>query len=490
MTHGIVRLAVLAAFAGTVCGCATLRAMLPTDDSQPDRRAPAVAKTQPDASAPQAAAPPNPAPPSTPTAATQPATVAQAPPDTASPPVPVIAPRSRPPVDPRQLLPSAATPGSEDYRIGVDDELEISVYGDPDLMKVQTVRPGGKISFPLVGDVQAAGLTPDALRRGLVTEISRYVRDPKVTVIVTKYNSRRVSVLGEVKTPGLLRLSSDIGLLEAISRAGGITEEADLLGALLVRRGEVMGVNFHRLLKEGDASQDIVLEPNDAILIPNIRDKKVFVLGQVQKPLVVALLPGTTVVEAVSRAGGLTEDADLPGAVLVREGQPQPVNFERLFREADSTQNVLLRPNDLVLIPSIRDKKAFVLGEVARPVVVGLRSGTTVVEAISMAGGFTKDAQPKGVLLIRGGLGDPKSITVNVRDIVDGQVAQNVVLQPNDIVYVPKSFIANVTKVFQDIATILTPIILAESGIVLVPGVSSVLRTGKTDTTQPVVISP
>ena len=380
--------------------------------------------------------------------------------------------------------PAAEVPGSGGdnaaqkggYRIGEDDEIEISVYGDDDLKKVQVVRPDGKLAFPLIGDVQAAGLTPDELRARITEGVARYVRNPHVTVLVTKYLSRRVSVLGEVKTPGLLRSSSDLTVLEAISRAGGLTDSANLQATVLGRSGETRSVDLGRLLR-GDLSQNMVLQTNDTLVVPDIKEKKVFVLGQVNKPAVVTLTAEVTLVEAISRAAGVTSSADLPGALLVRAGRVLPVNFDKLLRLGDVSQNVLLAANDIVLIPDVKDRKVFVLGEVKKPIVVPLPTGSTLVEAIASAGGFTADAEPKSVVVVRGGLGAPRLLTVDVLRVTQGKTADNIVLEPGDIVYVPRSFVADAIKFFQNISTILTPFVLAASGIVL-GGAAQAVLTG------------
>jgi protein involved in polysaccharide export with SLBB domain len=380
---------------------------------------------------------------------------------------------------------SQGSPGtSGDYRIGEEDELAISVYGDPDLLKTQTVRPGGRISFPLVGDISASGLTVYELRQQLVDRIARFRREPQVTVIVTKYDSRKVSVLGQVKTPRLLHLSSDIKLLDAISRAGGLTEDADLQGAFLVRNGQIQPLDFEKLFRQGDFSQNVPL-----VLIPNAKDKTVSVVGQVNKPQVIPLTVGMTLMESISRAGGLTEDADLQGALLVRSGQIQPVDFEKLLRQGDFSQNVTLQPNDVVLIPNAKYKKVFVLGEVAKPNAVAGKSGLTLMEAIATAGGFTVGAKRQNILIARGGLANPHIVTVNA-DAITRHAAENVPLQPGDIVYVPKSVVANVVRFFQTLSTILTPFVLASTGIVLGPQVQAVLTGSGSSMAVPVNTSP
>src|SRR5687768_4684187 len=255
--------------------------------------------------------------------------------------------------------PAPAETPANDYILGEEDEIEISVYGNDDLEKTQAVRPGGYITFPLVGSIRASGRTPEQLREQLTTQLSTFVRNPQVTVIVRGYNSRKVSVLGEVKAPGLHRISANINVLEALSRAGGMNEDADLRGTLVLRGQHNVPVDFTRLLKQGDPTQNIAIQPGDVILVPNVNEKKVFVLGQVRDPQVVPLPPDLNVIEAISRAGGLTEDADLSAAMVVRSGNALPVSFDKLMRGSDLSQNISLQPDDTILVPDIRDKKVF-----------------------------------------------------------------------------------------------------------------------------------
>jgi polysaccharide export outer membrane protein len=484
----------------------------------------------------------------------------------------------RPPIEsgpigtPQRLI--SAPPQSGDYRIGQDDELAISVYNETDLTKTQIVRPGGNISFPLAGEVAAGGRTPEELALVIEQRLASYVRNPRVTVIVTRYDSRRVNVLGELREPGVVRFASDITLLDAVSRASGLTEDADLVNGVLLRDGEVQPVDLYRLFRRADTSQNVVMKPGDTVLIPsvkdrkvmvlgqvnkslivpvtpglnvtealsrasgltddadlmgsmlirdrqvqpvdfykliregdftqnvslqdgdtiliaNIRETKVFVLGQVAKPNVVPVTPHLTLVEAIARAGGITDNADLPGSLLIRNGQAQPVNYERLLRKGDASQNVVMQANDVVLIPNVTDRKVFVLGEVARPQTLALRTGTTLVEALASAGGLTLNAKRSNVLVIRGGLGEPRILAVNVDTVTnEGQVAANVNLEPGDIVYAPRTLIADVVKYFQDLNTILTPFITAMSGIVLGPAVAAVLTGHGQAVTTSINVSP
>lgn len=298
--------------------------------------------------------------------------------------------------------PQAAT---TDYRIGEEDELKISVYGDDELDHTQIVRPGGKISFPFIGEITASGLTAGELSTQLTERLARFMKDPRVTVIVSKYNSKKISVLGQVRTPGLLRLVSDVDLLQG-----------------------------------------------------------------------------------VALAGGLTENADLQGALLLRDAQVVPVDFLALFRRGDLSGNLTLRAGDVVLIPNILDKKVFVLGEVSRPHTLVLRPGVTLLEAIAQAGGFTRDAKKTTVMVVRGGLGDPTLMTVDVDKLTTGGGPRDLSLEPGDVVYVPRTLIADVVRFFQNLSAILAPVVLTASGIVLGSQAKGVFTGASTG--QPSLVTP
>ena len=123
------------------------------------------------------------------------------------------------------------------------------------------------------------------------------------------------------------------------------------------------------------SSRPSLLLFNNLILALN-QAARIMPRREVAKPNVVPVTPHLTLVEAIARAGGITDNADLPGSLLIRNGQAQPVNYERLLRKGEASQNIVLEANDVVLIPNVTDRKVFVLGEVARPQTLALRTGT------------------------------------------------------------------------------------------------------------------
>lgn len=157
------------------------------------------------------------------------------------------------------------------YLLGVEDVLFISVWKEPELTLNVTVRPDGKISFPLVGDIQAAGRSATELGDGLKEKLAVYIREPVVTVLVEQINSFKVSVLGEVNAQGVLTLRSQTRFLEALALAGGLTEFADKNDILLIRvvddREIRLEIDYKKLLGGSSPEMNIFLRPGDTIIV-------------------------------------------------------------------------------------------------------------------------------------------------------------------------------------------------------------------------------
>jgi len=166
--------------------------------------------------------------------------------------------------------PAPASQAGPTYVIGPDDTLYISVWKEPDLTETLPVRADGKISMPLLNDVQAAGLTPMQLGAALTDKLKKYVSDPHVTIVVTQMNSQRVYVTGEVLHPGAMNLTPNMTVLQALSSAG-FTQFANTKGIYVLRneRGNEnrLAVNYKKLIK-GEGGQNIVLKPGDTVVVP------------------------------------------------------------------------------------------------------------------------------------------------------------------------------------------------------------------------------
>ena len=156
--------------------------------------------------------------------------------------------------------------------IGPDDALDVIVWRDKDMSASVQVRPDGKISLPLVNDIQAAGLTPDQLRETIKTAVARFVTDPSVTIVVKQINSRKVFVTGSVNKPGPYPLSDTMTVLQMLALAGGLSEYANGKEILVMRteRGQTQSFkfNYKDVSKGKNLQQNIVLRPGDTIVVP------------------------------------------------------------------------------------------------------------------------------------------------------------------------------------------------------------------------------
>jgi polysaccharide export outer membrane protein len=162
------------------------------------------------------------------------------------------------------------------YRIGPGDGLYIFVWENRDLSTAVTVRPDGRISFPLVNDVPAAGKTPTQLSRDIQRRLAKYVKDPVVTVMVNNFvgeYSEQIRIVGEATKPSAIPYRKGMTVLDAMIAVGGLTQYADGNRSTLVRAvgrdtKETYGLALDKLLKDGDISVNVPLEPGDIIIIP------------------------------------------------------------------------------------------------------------------------------------------------------------------------------------------------------------------------------
>jgi polysaccharide biosynthesis/export protein len=160
----------------------------------------------------------------------------------------------------------------DDYKIGAQDVVQIDVWKEPEITRVIPVRPDGKISLPLLNDVQAAGLTAMQLAGTIREGLTKFITNPQVTVTVTQINSRRVFVTGEVAHSGALPLLPNMTVLQALSSSGGFTQFAreKNIYVLRVEDGKQVKLpfNYKAVVKGQHPEQNIILQPGDVIVVP------------------------------------------------------------------------------------------------------------------------------------------------------------------------------------------------------------------------------
>ncbi len=172
---------------------------------------------------------------------------------------------------PTTAVPASPSQEGAAYVIGPEDVLHIQVWKEADLTATLPVRPDGKISLPLLNDVQAAGLTPEKLAETLTERLKKYIADPRVTVVVTQINSKRIYLTGEVIKSGAMPMLPNMTVLQALSSAG-LNQFARTKGIYILRvengKQEKLPVNYRKLVKGQDIEQNYRLQPGDTIVVP------------------------------------------------------------------------------------------------------------------------------------------------------------------------------------------------------------------------------
>ncbi len=254
------------------------------------------------------------------------------------------------------------TPGKSstkgNFLLGPEDVLQIAVWGNKELTTEMPVRPDGYISFPLIGDVKAKGLTPDQLKEKMADRLRDYITDASITVIVKEINSIKISIWGQVNAPDTYKVNRPISLLHLFSLGKGFTEQADLHNSYLLRNGKKLELNIHDLVNSGDFSQNIWLQQDDLVYIADNFDKRINIMGEVQKPQVITFHEGMTVLDAILTAEGLTDVARPRSTQVYRKSssgskaiQKIQVELDKVIFDGDLSKNLLLQPGDIIHVP-------------------------------------------------------------------------------------------------------------------------------------------
>lgn len=246
----------------------------------------------------------------------------------------------------------------EDYVLGPEDEVSVIVWDHPDLTRKIRINLEGRISFPLIGEFRAGGLTPLELEKRLQGMLSAgYLVDPQVSILVTDYRSQKIFVIGEVNSPGAYSLSRKTSLVEALAMAGGVKENADneitivrpnegrlVRGAVLPEDADPSEVTRVRLrdVLEGEVGRRELVASMDTVFVPKI--KVFYVTGEVKRPGQYTFVKGMTVLQAVSTAGGFTDKAARRKIQIVRERDGRKVEMKPEMEKP-------IEPLDTIVVP-------------------------------------------------------------------------------------------------------------------------------------------
>lgn len=248
-----------------------------------------------------------------------------------------------------------------DYKIGPKDLLEISVFGLDELNSTERVSEEGKITLPLLGEIEVNGLTKGELENKISQLLEeKYLQDPQVSVFIAEYQSKMVSVLGAIQTPGRHELLGRQTVLDIIAKAGGLTSEAGDEIYVMRRRADGSNSSIKILIDElilnGKAELNIPLEADDVINIPIDKVVQIYVMGQVGNPGALnvkrSMIP--TLLRAIAQAGGFGERAAKGGVIIKRikeDGSEEriKVNVKDIIK--GKKEDIQLEEGDVVIVP-------------------------------------------------------------------------------------------------------------------------------------------
>ncbi len=251
------------------------------------------------------------------------------------------------------VLPLVPCPAAaQEYVIGEGDLLKITVYDNPDLTTESRVGGDGKITFPLVGEVEVNGLTtPEAQKKIGVMLQNGFIRKPQVAVFITEYKSKKVTTLGEFIKPGLVELRGNATLMEVISNAGGITPNASdtlFIQRKILKQGAerkedvTITVELDKLLEKGNMAANVMVMDGDSIYVP--RAAFVYVSGEVKIPGAYKITRGLTVLRSITLAGGFTQRAWKGRTKIIRKAEGGETTI-------DVKMDDFVLPDDVIMVP-------------------------------------------------------------------------------------------------------------------------------------------
>ena len=351
---------------------------------------------------------------------------------------------------------SAIQADSDQYVIGAEDVLYIHVWKEEALIRTVTVRMDGKISLPLIDEVQAAGNTPLQLQQRLTVSLQKYIDNPTVSVTVVEANSSKIFITGEVRTPGVIRLRGQTTIIQIIPLAGGFTDAADQKKITVIRKEDGKDrrfeVNYKDLVAGKSLESNIVLKPGDTIIVPQgypeetreeiiktqptgevAADSDQFVIGSDDVLYIHVWKEEALTATVRVRIDG---NISLPLVNEVRATGLTPLQLREVLTK--KLKAYIETPIVSVTVMEANSAKVYVSGEVRTPGVYRLRSETTILQIIPMAGGFTEWANQKKILIIRKENNKENRITVNYKKAVNGEdPGANIILKAGDTIVVP-----------------------------------------------------
>lgn len=340
--------------------------------------------------------------------------------------------------------------GADDYILGVDDILDIEVPHHPNLNRQGViVRPDGRISFGMAGEIAAKGKTPRQLGKEIQTKLEETLNNAEVSVSVRSVVSRKVKVSGAVRVPGTFDVKNGWRVLDVVAVAGGLATKAKWVKGQLIRLNgtvpEVTKVDLVEAQAHPDGPANLPIKTDDLLLLEPLDPTRstVAVIGEVLRPGSFDWDEESTLLTMLSQAGGPTQYAALSKAHILRKGEKIPLNLLPILQKGATDPEVTgikLQDKDTLIIPTIEDKYA-VMGGVNRPGYYAIpeKDGVTILQALALAGGsIPGGGEEKKAVILHMKDGKPTYESIDLEKMQKkGLLAQNRKLEKDEILYIP-----------------------------------------------------
>ncbi len=293
----------------------------------------------------------------------------------------------------------SATLSAREYNLNTGDKIAISVWGHADLNLQTTIAPNGEISFPLVGNIEAEGKTINQLQQELKKSLSQYIIEPEVNINLISYQKLKVIIMGEVHNQGSFEIRADSRVLDLISMAGGITENAAAENASLQRGNNKLKINIEELFKGNNLNQNYPLKDGDQLYIPEKEKLSASIQGEVVRPGQYQLDQEKKIRlnDFLAQAGSLTKNA---GDIirLISNNRPQEFKVEATLA-ALAGSNPVIKDGDSIYIPSALEEVT-ILGEIAKPGSYQWNEDMRLANLIARAGNTSNRANLEKIRLV------------------------------------------------------------------------------------------
>ncbi len=326
------------------------------------------------------------------------------------------------------------------YLLEIQDSVKIEFFNQPELSRTVSLRSDGKITLPLVGDIHAAGLSTLQLENEVIKRYKKYLIDPIVTIYLERSNVKIDELKKAITTAP--RGQSKISPVRPDGRTS-----FPFIGDI-----KVAGLTVEEVRKViNEKYRSFVRNLEITVVIERVVNPTIFVSGEVNGPGDLTITGPLYLSQVISRAKGLTPTADGKHVMVIRRfGVSKPVafhvNLDAVLLKGDISKDILLTEDDMVYVPRASRHRFFICGEVNVPGVYPIfpEEPLTLSQAISMANGFRMTASLGSVMVLRRGEGQPpQAFRIDFKKVLsDGDISQDILIQKNDVIFLPKTFIS------------------------------------------------